>query len=162
MKIIFPISDFARQQLRIKASFISKLLFVIALVQLFYTLYYPIGPNTDPTEVYIRNFSSVIALFTFGIFLNDWSYILKHTIHSSKTMRRHRILTALTSAIFIGRIAASSFYAVKHLIHLNFIGLYYLADVIAWIAISIFLGHYIKSFKKTAVTEKSSNHKSVT
>jgi len=132
-----------------KVSIVCTTLDVIAVVQLALTVLIPVGNRITPTELYSRNFLSILAFLCLSLFLRKWAHIFKHKSHRSKTMKRFKMLIALVWLICLGKIALSGCYGFKYLILGKFAGLYYLGDAIAWGFISGLLIFLFKNLEST-------------
>jgi len=113
------------------------LFFIIAVFQLALTVFISVGSGSDPTEVYLRNYSSVAALMVLADFM-----ILYHKFHFKEIgfiyMKSIRQITAFLAFASIVKVAVSTFYFFRYLPTGNIVGTYYLGEMLVWTAMTLF------------------------
>jgi len=119
-----------------RASRISVILFLIPFAQLILTVAIPVNPSANPTEIYLRNISSIVSYFALGLFFSRFN--LTHSFARQNNMKAfdHSILFLVIAGII--KAVISFIYFVRYITVGNLLGLTYFGEVLAWVAITFF------------------------
>lgn len=120
------------------ALIISFSALIAAIVQLIMTISINVSISSDPTQVYHRNISSVVAFILLSYFFN------KYYDH----MKASKVISALLFFACLAKIAISTYYTMTLLSESNLVGLYYLCDAAVWSMVAVFAIFYYRKFKK--------------
>jgi len=128
------------------AGYVSAILYIVAVIQMLMTFYYPVGSNSDPLEVYIRNFSTILMTGLLAQFIFDYR-IIHLPINDEiilKTAKQLSIISIILVIACICKVIVSAVFMGKYLMNGNMVAFYYAGELLAWLAVGIFAYTYYK------------------
>lgn len=146
------------------AFFIGLLLYAVVIGQLFVTLSLPIEIRSDKVDVYLRNYSSIIAFALLAQYLMSWCAFNVDALTTNRQMKWFKILTFAggVAALFKGLI--SIYFFLNQLQRGIIVSSYYISDVVVWLAMAVFFFGYwnIKLSHDTPIKWFNPNFKRLT
>lgn len=146
------------------AYFIGILLYAVFIAQLFVTLSLPIEIRSDKVDVYLRNYSSIIAFAFLAQFLLSWCAFNVDAFTSDRQMKWFKILTFAggVTALFKGLL--SIYFLFNQMNRGIVVSSYYFSDIVVWLAMAVFYFGYwnIKLSPKTPIKWFNPNFKRLT
>ncbi len=130
------------------AEYLGCGILLIALLQLLMTLFIRVGASSDPTEVYLRNFSSIVALLLLGYFLIIWGFVHLSKSHLVNRIRMYKIVLLAMSIASMFKTGISICYVFKYLAAGNLVLLYYLGETLVWGCLTAFFALYYLRLRK--------------
>lgn len=134
------------------AGSITIITVIAAIVQLLLTIFIRVGAKSDPTEVYLRNFSSIAALFILADFF--YKFRMLHSTNLSINKMKYIKSISVTSIILavacLVKVAISAKYALQYVQIGNLIGIYYIGEVAVWTAVALFCIAYLRRRNRKA------------
>lgn len=134
--------DKAQTDVQKVARIAGILLFIFPLFYLFLLFYIEISPFADPVEIYLRNISSVVALFVLGGFLD--LYYKSYFDLNERVMRSFKAIVVCLAIAAIIKVLISIFYLIVCISNGNFVLWFYVGEIIIWTAVAIFAILYHK------------------
>lgn len=128
---------------------------LIAMIQGIMTTVIPIGPASNPPEVYIRNISTVLCEILLGYFFIQWTVVNGGKKRSIKRTNMFKFLTLLMTAASVCKAAISAYLAMSYLQIGNKIFYYYLGEVVVWGCCAVFFAFYFLRLKRHSTRESS-------
>jgi len=130
------------------AEYLGYGIIIIAIIQGIMTAVIPVGPASNPPEVYTRNISSIVCLFLLGYFFVLWSRINGGDAHSQKKTDMFKFITLLMSAASLVKTAISGYFVLNYMSIGNKIFYYYLGEVIVWCCCTVFFVSYFYRLRR--------------
>lgn len=127
-----------------KAFFAGRIFILVAAVLLVMTFTMPVSSGISRGQILTRNLSSAAAMTVLGLFLKKWAQVYSSSNVPDRIMKSYKILTIIVSVVCVIKVALSIFFAMIYLLQENLIGIYYIGEATAWIALSAFFVSYCK------------------
>lgn len=121
--------------------------YLIAVIELFMTVFIPLSEESKAFEIYSRNYSNVVCLIFLGYYFDQLGYYFSKKEHSIRNMKKIKILSLIAAVACFLKVIISIVLCLENMSIENMIYFFYICELTAWGMLGVFFSMIYKNIK---------------